>query len=69
MRHNRSQTKSRRSHHALTKRALVVDTKSGSTHLRHRVDPKTGMYKGKSVLNVVKKAERKTAKASAKSKK
>ncbi len=37
--------------------------------MRHRVDQKTGMYKGKAVLNVVKKAERKTTKAASKSKK
>ncbi len=47
MRHTRSQTKQRRSHHGLAKPSL---TKAGtSTHLRHRMDPKTGMYRGRKV--------------------
>jgi ribosomal protein L32 len=47
MRHTKSQTKQRRSHHALSKPTLTKA--EGSTHLRHRMDPKTGMYRGRKV--------------------
>lgn len=63
MRHTRSHTKNRRSHHALTAINLGVDKESGSTHLRHHVDMKTGMYKGRKVIDVVKKVEKKLSKA------
>lgn len=69
MRHNRSQTGQSRAHQALKGRAVVVDKKTQTPHLRHRVDMKTGMYKGKSVINVVKKAEKTTAKKSKKAEK
>lgn len=50
MRKNKSQRDQRRAHlHATTPR-LTVDTETGSTHLRHRVDVKTGMYRGRQVL-------------------
>lgn len=29
---------------------LSVDTQTGSRHLRHRVDPETGFYRGRQVL-------------------
>jgi ribosomal protein L32 len=51
MRRNRSQTAKRRSHHGLS-------DSSGNVHLRHRVDPETGMYRGKMVIDVVARAER-----------
>lgn len=31
---------------------LRVDKKTRSKHLSHRVDPETGMYRGRQVLNV-----------------
>jgi hypothetical protein len=37
----------------------MLPTKTGSTHLRHRVDMKTGMYNGKKVLDVVAKVAKK----------
>lgn len=55
MRHTRAHTGNRRAHHKLEKPALVKD--GDGLHMRHRVSPTTGMYKGKQVLNV------KTAKA------
>lgn len=67
MRHTRGHTGNRRSHHALDNKALTTDTKSGSTHLRHRVDLSTGMYRGKKIIDVVKKVEKKQAKAKARS--
>lgn len=63
MRHTRSHTANRRSHHALTAPKVTVDAKTGATHLRHRVDMTTGMYKGRKVLDVVKKVTKKQAKA------
>ncbi len=69
MRHTSSHTKNRRSHHALKAGNFAVDPKTGSKHMRHRVDLKTGMYKGKQVLNTLKKVEKKQAKATKAAKK
>ena len=63
MRHTKSQTASRRSHHALTAPKFTVDAKTGSSHLRHRVDMSTGMYKGRKVIDVVAKVAKKQKKA------
>jgi len=30
---------------------LSTDTNTGSRHLRHRVDPQTGFYRGRQVLS------------------
>lgn len=57
MRVNRSKTRKRRSHHGLSAARLTKDTK-GAVHLRHRVDPETGMYRGRVVLDVVAAAKR-----------
>lgn len=57
MRVNRSKTRKRRSHHGLSTVRLTTDQK-GSTHLRHRVDPETGMYRGKVVIDVVARTKR-----------
>lgn len=50
MRHTRGQTGSRRSHHALKQRAVVVDKETGALSLPHRLDEKTGMYRGKQII-------------------
>lgn len=50
MRHTKAHTRNRRSHHALTKGAIVTDKKTGTSHMRHRVCMITGTYKGKQVL-------------------
>lgn len=47
MRHTRSHTANRRSHHALKSPALSKDA-SGTVHIRHRATL-DGMYKGRSV--------------------
>lgn len=65
MRHTKSQTASRRSHHKLTAPKFTVDPKTGSSHLRHRVDMKTGMYRGRKVIDVVARVAKKQAKAKA----
>lgn len=50
MRHTRSHTNNRRSHHALAENAIVTDKESGKLRLPHRLDESTGMYRGKQVL-------------------
>lgn len=50
MRHTRSHTKNRRSHHALAKGAVVTDKESGNLRLPHRLDEATGMYRGKLIV-------------------
>lgn len=49
MRHTRSHTRNRRSHHALTDGAIVTDKESGALRLPHRIDETTGMYRGKQI--------------------
>ncbi|MCA9356266.1 50S ribosomal protein L32 [Candidatus Nomurabacteria bacterium] len=63
MRHTRAHTANRRSHHALKSQAIINDKDTGVPHLRHRVSLTDGRYKGKSVINVVKKATKKTKKS------
>lgn len=65
MRHTRSHTRNRRSHHALSRPALGKD-EAGQAHLRHRVSKLTGAYRGRKVLDLAKKLD-KRAKKSAKS--
>ena len=55
MRHTRAHTGNRRSHHALKGKALTKDKDTGSVHIRHRVDLKTGIYRGKKIIDLVKK--------------
>lgn len=65
MRHTKGHRNNRRSHHALAKPAVSLD-ESKVPHLRHRASPITGTYKGKQVINVVKKQTKKAQKKSAK---
>ena len=58
MRHTRSHTRNRRSHHALTKPALSKDT-AGNSHLRHRLSKVTGTYRGRKVIDLTSKLEKK----------
>lgn len=62
MRANKSHTANRRSHHALFGPRLTVDKESGVTHLRHRVSLETGKYRGKQILDVHTKLDKKTKK-------
>ncbi len=59
MRHTRSHTANRRSHHALKRRALAT-TAEGSTHPRHRVVLDGGTYRGRTLpdLKALKSARR-----------
>ncbi|MDQ5957721.1 MAG: large subunit ribosomal protein [Patescibacteria group bacterium] len=66
MRHTRAHTGNRRSHHALTAVRLSKCVKCGELHLRHRACLSCGSYRGKEVVDVVAKAEKKAKKAKAK---
>lgn len=48
---SRSRRDMRRSHDALTKPTLSVDSTTGETHLRHHITP-DGYYRGRKVLDV-----------------
>jgi len=61
MRHTRSHTKNRRSHHALTNPALSKD-ESGDFHLRHRLSSIAGTYRGRKVIDLSAKLEKKVKK-------
>lgn len=63
MRHTRAHTKNRRSHHALTANTITVDEATKTSSLRHRVNMETGMYRGRQVIDVVKKAAKAARKA------
>ena len=70
MRHTSSHSKNRRSHHALTGAAIVVDKESGALRLPHRLDETTGMYRGKQIISkLAMKAEAKKDKIKARHKK
>lgn len=55
MRHTRSHTRNRRSHHALTLPRLSKCVKCGALHIRHRMCTTCGSYKGRVVVDVMKK--------------
>ena len=61
MRHTRSHTKNRRSHHALSKPALSKD-EAGNAHLRHRLSKVTGSYRGRKVVDLSAKLEKRALK-------
>lgn len=64
MRHTRSHTRNRRSHHALSAPAITSE-KGGALNLRHRVSPVSGTYRGRQVIDVEKKIEKTIAKRKA----
>lgn len=55
MRHTRSHTKNRRSHHRAEKPTLSKDKETGTVHMRHRASSATGKYKGRTVISSNKK--------------
>jgi ribosomal protein L32 len=63
MRHTRSHTNNRRSHHKLAKPAISKD-EAGNSHLRHRVSMATGSYRGRKVIDLNQKLEKKMKKVS-----
>lgn len=60
MRHTRSQRGNTRSHHALKNPALVKE-EGGSFSLRHRMNPTTGKYRGRQIVDVAAKIAAKSA--------
>ena len=60
MRVNRSHTGNRRSHHALKEPRLSTCAKCGAQHLRHRMCPDCGDYRGREVVDVVSKKAART---------
>lgn len=61
MRHTRSHTANRRSHHRVKAIRLSLD-ESGTAHVRHRMNPTTGKYRGRDVVDVIGRASKKAAK-------
>ncbi len=61
MRHNRSQTRQTRSHHALKERALGV-CECGAMRVSHRACSQCGRYRGRVVVDHAAKASAKAAK-------
>lgn len=66
MRHTKSHRNNRRSHHALEKPSITTDVKTGVIHIRHRASAVTGTYRGRKVVDVVGKIERKMSKKKSK---
>lgn len=62
MRHTRAHTANRRSHHALKSARFVVCKDCGAKHLMHRVCEGCGKYRGRVVVDVLKKTAKKVAK-------
>lgn len=68
MRHTRSHTANRRSHHALTSRSLALCGNCGAKRPKHMVCQACGKYKGRDVVDVVGKATKKSEKKKEKEK-
>jgi large subunit ribosomal protein L32 len=66
MRHTKSHTKNRRSHHALTGVLFTKCENCKALKRRHTVCKECGFYRGKKVLDLIKKTEKKQKKAKAK---
>lgn len=64
MRHTRAHTRNRRSHHALSRPALSKD-ESGNFHMRHRMTKASGTYRGKKIIDLTAKIDKKAKKAKA----
>ncbi len=67
MRHTRSHTANRRSHHALKGARFETCAKCKQDHLMHRACPNCGTYRNRVVIDVAKKAMKKAKKSEAKS--
>lgn len=66
MRSTKSHTKNRRSHHALSSTSFAKCENCKALKSRHMVCSACGFYRGKKVLDLVKKAEKKQKKEKAK---
>ena len=63
MRHTKSQRNNTRSHHRLFNPAVTIDKDTNIPQLRHRASLVTGKYKGRVVIDIQKKLDKKTAKS------
>ena len=50
--HSKSRTRQRRAHDALKVPQFYIDENSGEAKVPHRMDMKTGEYKGRKILDV-----------------
>lgn len=66
MRHTKSHTANRRSHHALKQVKFAVCSNCKAPTKGHTVCTNCGFYRGMKVIDLVKKAEKKQKKAKAK---
>ena len=62
MRVTKSKRNQRRSHHKLSEPRLSKCSNCGAMHLRHRMCPECGYYRGKMVVDIVAEKEKKLAK-------
>lgn len=62
MRHTSGHTRNRRAHHALKPISLVT-TEGGTVRRSHHMDPVTGMYRGRVVIDMAAKALKKQKKS------
>ena len=62
MRHTRSHTRNRRSHHALSEKKLTKCSNCGAPKESHLMCKNCGFYRGRQIIDVVKKVEKKQAK-------
>ena len=65
MRHTRSHTGNRRSHHALKGAGVILCKDCGAPKMPHIMCANCGKYKGKEMTNPMAKAEKKAKKAKA----
>lgn len=66
MRHTRSHTKNRRSHHALKAPAIAVCKNCGENHRPHHMCLECGFYNGRQVMDLAAKKEAREARLKAK---
>jgi large subunit ribosomal protein L32 len=51
-RHSHARTRTRRAHDALTPANFGADKDTGDPTMPHRVNPKTGTYKGRQIIKI-----------------
>lgn len=50
-RHSKSRTRQRRAHDALNVPQFYIDKETGEAKVPHRIDIKTGIYKGRQIID------------------
>ena len=66
MRHTRAHTANRRSHHALSAPTLATCSNCGSHHRPHHMCQECGFYKGRMVIDMKAKSDKRSARMTAK---